>query len=107
MLPGEDVAPPDPAAQPPSAEAALLQGERCLAVERAIRRLPDDHREVIELRHFQDLSYEELAGVLGCPTGTVMSRLYRARKALRAELLAEPACAPAEDGVLEPPGRSR
>ncbi len=52
----------------------------------AIAGLPDDLREVIELRHFQEASYEEMAAILEIPVGTVMSRLYRARKALRGKL---------------------
>ena len=44
------------------------------------------HREILLLRHFECLSYKEMAGVLGCPIGTVMSRLYAARKALKARL---------------------
>jgi RNA polymerase sigma-70 factor (ECF subfamily) len=72
------------------AEAAYAQSERERAVLTAVSRLPDDLRELIELRHFQDLSYREMAEVLGCPIGTVMSRLYRARKALRDVLLSEP-----------------
>ena len=51
------------------------------------------HSEIIELRHFQDASYEEMALILDCPVGTVMSRLYRARKALRKRLQGHPAFA--------------
>ncbi|MCU0611882.1 MAG: sigma-70 family RNA polymerase sigma factor [Candidatus Eisenbacteria bacterium] len=51
---------------------------------RALAELKPEHREIILLRHFQDLSYEEIAGSLGCPVGTVMSRLHHARKALAA-----------------------
>ena len=73
-----------------SAERSLLHGERHAAVVRAIAELPEEVQEVIELRHFQDLSYEEMAEVLDCPVGTVMSRLYRARKRLRTILLHDP-----------------
>ncbi|MFN3201599.1 MAG: RNA polymerase sigma factor [Bradymonadia bacterium] len=66
----------------PGVEASLIHSEREAALVRAIAALPEDLREMIELRHFQDLSYQEMAEVLGCPKGTVMSRLYRARKAL-------------------------
>jgi len=92
-LPADEVQVPADRPDGGSAEGALLVEERSRGVDRALRRLPERHREVIELRHFQDLSYDEMAGVLGCPLGTVMSRLYRARKALRAELLSEPAFA--------------
>ena len=73
-----------------SAEQAVIQSERERAVARAIERLPEDLREIIELRHFQDLSYEEMASVLDCPLGTVMSRLYRARKTMRGYLQKDP-----------------
>lgn len=55
-------------------------------VARAVRDLPSAFREVVVLRDYQDLSYEEIAGVLGIPRGTVMSRLHRARCQLRAAL---------------------
>lgn len=72
-----------------SAESRLLTEERIQAMNRAIAQLADELREVIELRHFQDLSYEEMAEIVGCPIGTIMSRLYRARKQLR-QALQEP-----------------
>ena len=49
---------------------------------RAMQTLRDDQQEILNLRHFQDLSYAEIAQALEVPEGTVMSRLYRARKAL-------------------------
>lgn len=52
----------------------------------AMSRLPEHHREILQLRYFADLSYRELAESLGIPLGTVMSRLYLARKALQARL---------------------
>jgi RNA polymerase sigma-70 factor (ECF subfamily) len=55
-------------------------------VRQAISRLPVEFREIILLREFEDLSYREIAVVLKCPIGTVMSRLGRARSKLR-ELL--------------------
>ena len=55
-------------------------------VREAIQRLPVEFREVIVLREYEELSYQEIAAVLNCPPGTVMSRLARARSRLR-ELL--------------------
>jgi RNA polymerase sigma-70 factor (ECF subfamily) len=52
-------------------------------VRAAIQQLPDPYREVIILREFEELSYEEIAEVLSCPPGTVMSRLSRARDKLK------------------------
>ena len=53
---------------------------------KAIGKLSEKHREVIILRHFQNLSYEQMAQILFCSRGTVMSRLYHARQRLK-ELL--------------------
>jgi RNA polymerase sigma-70 factor (ECF subfamily) len=55
-------------------------------VKRAVDALPDEFRAVLVLTAIAGLSYEETAAALGCPVGTVMSRLYRARRALRASL---------------------
>ena len=67
-------------------EAAAISTDRQLRVQVAIDCLSVDHREIIYMRHYQDLAYEEMAEMLGVPLGTVMSRLYRARRALREEL---------------------
>ena len=55
-------------------------------VREAILQLSDEFREIILLREFEDLSYQEIATLLGCPAGTVMSRLGRARSKLRSLL---------------------
>jgi len=55
-------------------------------VDAAIRRLPPDQREVLLLVALEEMSYEEAAGALGIPIGTVMSRLARAREKLRSML---------------------
>ena len=60
-------------------------------VRHAVAELPEEFREVIVLRELEELSYKEIADVLGVPAGTVMSRLNRGRARLR-ELLG-----PAED----------
>ena len=56
------------------------------SVWQAIGQMDEKHREIIILRHFQELSYDEIAEVLSCNKGTVMSRLYYARRELK-ELL--------------------
>lgn len=61
----------------------LLQSE----VLHALDSLPETYREVLILREFEDLSYAEIAEVLECPAGTVMSRLARGRELLRRHLV--------------------
>lgn len=61
----------------------LMQKVETERVREAIHQLPDDFREVIFLREYEDLSYREIAELVGCPVGTVMSRLARARGRLR------------------------
>ena len=48
----------------------------------AIEHLPEDLRTAITLRELEGLSYEEIAEVMGCPVGTVRSRIFRAREAI-------------------------
>jgi RNA polymerase sigma-70 factor, ECF subfamily len=55
-------------------------------VREAIQKLPSESREIILLREYEELSYREIASVLDCPVGTVMSRLGRARSRLRTAL---------------------
>ncbi len=71
---------PDPAPGP-----ERLAGARILLdeVERALERLPEHYRVALWLRDGEGLSYEEIAGVLDVPIGTVRSRLARARAALK------------------------
>jgi len=52
----------------------------------AISGLPEVFREVVVLRYFEGLSYRQIAAILGCPAGTVMSRLNRAKAELRIRL---------------------
>jgi RNA polymerase sigma-70 factor (ECF subfamily) len=61
-------------------------------VRAAIQELPVKFREIILLREYEDLSYQEVASVLDCPVGTVMSRLGRARAKLRMILTAQRRC---------------
>ena len=55
-------------------------------VQQAIESLPDAYREIIVLRDIEGFTYQEIATVLDCPAGTVMSRLGRARGRLRRQL---------------------
>jgi len=67
----------------------LAEKEKRGQVWRAIMSLGEDFREIIILKHFEDLSYREIARALKIPGGTVMSRLYYARLALRDALAGE------------------
>ena len=55
-------------------------------IEQALARLSNEHREAIVLREVQGLEYREIAEVTGCSIGTVMSRLYYARRKLQSLL---------------------
>jgi RNA polymerase sigma-70 factor (ECF subfamily) len=66
---------------------ALELEERRQAVQNAIAGLPPDYRDVLILRHFAELSYEEVADTLAIPLKTVKSRLYTARQQLGQRLL--------------------
>jgi RNA polymerase sigma-70 factor (ECF subfamily) len=64
-------------------ESPEPSGERKEEVERvrrALLRLPAHYRAVIELRHYQEMSYDEIAGALGIGPGDVRTRLFRARR---------------------------
>lgn len=58
-------------------------GDLRQSIGAAMTRLSEEHREILLLRHFQGLSYAEIAECLGVPKGTVMSRLHAARGNLR------------------------
>jgi len=64
--------------------AAALRAESQGSLAAALEALPPGFREVLVLRELEDLSYREIALVIDAPVGTVMSRLARARAALRA-----------------------
>lgn len=65
-----------------SPENLLYRDELEAVVDQAIRDLPEDLRTAVTLREFEGLSYEEIAEVMGCPVGTVRSRIFRAREAI-------------------------
>ena len=68
--------------RPLSPDQAAERAELREQVAEAIERLAEREREVLVLREFEELSYREIAELLGVPIGTVMSRLYRARRFL-------------------------
>lgn len=84
-------APIDSAEQP---ENLSLGGERRRMLSGLIANLSEEHREILVLREVEDLSYREIADLAAVPIGTVMSRLARARSALRALWIAEYGAAP-------------
>jgi RNA polymerase sigma-70 factor (ECF subfamily) len=67
-------------------EAMLASKEIAAAVNGAIDALSEDLRQAIVLREIEGLSYEEIAGVMDCPIGTVRSRIFRAREAIAERL---------------------
>jgi RNA polymerase sigma-70 factor (ECF subfamily) len=68
------------------APAVTISPEESMLLEQAMLELPTEDRELITLRHLDGLSYQELAETLEVPQGTIMSRLYHARKKLRERL---------------------
>ena len=77
---------PDLSAEP---QRAVLAAERDRELRAAILALPPDQRTIIELRHFQELSYAEIAAALKISVANVKIKLFRARKALRTILKRE------------------
>jgi RNA polymerase sigma-70 factor (ECF subfamily) len=81
----------------PGPEEAALSADTARTLERSLRRLPEEYRVVVLLSDVQGLSYDEVCTALSLPLGTVKSRLFRARAALRKLLL--------ESGELSRDGR--
>jgi len=76
----------DVAGDTPDPEAMFLEGEASSEIERAIHDLPDKYREPLVLRHAAEMSYDEISEALELPLGTVKTRIFRAREALRVNL---------------------
>ena len=70
-----------------SPEQESERKERRVEIESVVRALPANYRELIILRHSQDLSYEEIVEVTGLPLGTVKNRLFRAREMMRQQFV--------------------
>ena len=77
----------DNSEQPADPEAEYFNGVLDDDVKKALDSLPYDYRMVVILADLEDFSYKEIAEILDCPVGTVMSRLYRGRKLLEKALL--------------------
>lgn len=77
---------PEPVETGPDPRARLETVEQTARFERALAALPPKLRAVLALREIEGLSYEQIAQALGCRPGTVMSRLYHARRQLLKKL---------------------
>jgi RNA polymerase sigma factor (sigma-70 family) len=71
----------------PTPESASIDRDQERMLDKLISELPDEHREVLVLRELEDMDYREIATVTHVPIGTVMSRLARARAALKSRWL--------------------
>jgi len=81
---------PDPAderaAPERDPETRLSDGQARESLSAAIRGLSKDHRAVVELAYFHEFGYREIAEIMGCPVDTVKTRMFHARRNLRARL---------------------
>jgi len=81
--------------RPPSADIDVADAEYLAANDqlhdldsrKTIADLPEDLRTAVTLREYEDLSYDDIAEIMQCPTGTVRSRLFRAREIIDAKVL--------------------
>ena len=67
-------------------DIGVLADERKKALKEAIENLPDNYREIIKLRHEEEMDYNQISKQLDLPLGTVKAHLFRARKLLLADL---------------------
>jgi|SRR5690606_4569845 len=94
---GPEIAVGHPTAQLPGPETAIAQRLTQERIQTALEALPEDYRTAVVLADLHGLAYKEIAEVMDCPIGTVMSRLYRGRRLLH-KLLHDHA---AELGLVE------
>jgi RNA polymerase sigma-70 factor (ECF subfamily) len=67
-------------------ESAALRPMLEAEIQAALNELPEEFRLAVMLSDIEELSYKEISDILGCPIGTVMSRLHRGRKMLKSRL---------------------
>lgn len=67
-------------------ESELMSKQIAQTVNQTLQELPEELRTAITLREIEGLSYEEIAGIMNCPIGTVRSRIFRAREAIAEKL---------------------
>jgi RNA polymerase sigma-70 factor (ECF subfamily) len=70
---------PDSSANP---EQNIINDQKALKLREIVEKLPEKYRNLITLRYFEELSYDEIAEQLGLPLGTVKAQLFRAKEAL-------------------------
>jgi RNA polymerase sigma-70 factor (ECF subfamily) len=75
-----------PVASNDTPEAARSQEDDQRLLRQAVAKLSPEHREVVELTFYQGLSYKEIAEIAGCPENTVKTRMFHAKKQLKARL---------------------
>jgi RNA polymerase sigma-70 factor (ECF subfamily) len=75
----------------PSPESTSIRRDEERTLDRLLSSLPEEQREILVLREVEEMGYREIAAVINVPIGTVMSRLARARAALKAQWLRESA----------------
>ena len=73
----------------PSPEAALIEGESRSRIKRLLADLSPEQRAVVELTYYHGCAYKEIAEIVGCPVDTVKTRMFHARRKLKAVLIAE------------------
>jgi RNA polymerase sigma-70 factor (ECF subfamily) len=72
-----------------SPEDFIMTQELAQVINDSLSQLPEDLRTALTLREFEGMSYEEIADVMGCPVGTVRSRIFRAREFIDKQVLGE------------------
>ncbi len=91
------------AAERETPETILIERSNRQLVQRAIDELPAHYREVLLLCEVEEMSYQQIAETLSIPIGTVMSRLARARRAIRESFKSGPEAHHVSRGVFHPP----